>query len=62
MTKYIALKGLNYPDSKGDEKRVEAGQDCSDFPEKSIKEAIKNGDIQEVKEEKKETAPKKVTE
>lgn len=51
--KYKALKGLNYPDAKGIEKRVEIGQDCSDFPPKEIKEALKNGDIVEVKEEKK---------
>jgi hypothetical protein len=57
MAQYKALKGLNYPNGKGGEKRVEIGEDCSDMPKTDIKDAIEGGDIEEVKVNKKSAEP-----
>ena len=48
--KYRALVGLDYPDGKGETKRVEPGEDCSDVQKytASIKVLIDQGAIEEV--------------
>lgn len=46
--RFKALRGLNYPDGKGKEKRVEAGEVVTDIPEKSLPWLLAKGAIEEV--------------
>jgi hypothetical protein len=48
LSKYKALTGLNYPDGKGGEKRVEAGEVVSDLPHDSVPWLLDGGLIEEI--------------
>ena len=48
MSKYRALTGLNYPDGKGGEHRVEAGDVVDSIPAKSVPWLLRQGHIEEV--------------
>lgn len=46
--KYRVLVGLNYPTKGNKEKRAEPGRVVTDLPEKSIRELVDLGYIEEV--------------
>lgn len=51
MSKYTAKRGMNYtPDGTDEEKRVEAGEDCSDLPVSAIGNLLLLKDIEQLDE------------
>ena len=48
MPKYRVLRGLNYPDGKGGEKRAEEGDVVEDLPEKDARWLERDGHVARV--------------